>query len=49
MEYKITAELLKAMVNILQALPYKDCYQVLDVLRKTISDQDASKKAEVKV
>lgn len=45
MEYKIKAELLQAIVNLLQEMPYKVSFQVLNTVMMEITDQDASKKA----
>lgn len=46
MEYKVSAELMKAILSVLQELPYKNINGVMNALLGTVRDQDASKKAE---
>lgn len=46
-EYKIDKELLTEMIKLLQEMPYRASFQVLNALGKVIGDQDASKKASL--
>jgi len=40
MEYKISSELLQAIVNTLQALPYSQSWQVMDKIKALVTEQN---------